>query len=62
MHGWQEPFERIVALAAAAHVRLSTPQMGERVSLDSPHEGQNWWQPRPVRGRSRGAERSVAAR
>jgi len=62
MHGWQEPFERIVALAAAAHVRLSTPQMGERVSLDSPHEGQNWWQPRPVRGRGRGAERSVAAR
>ncbi len=61
-HGWQEPFERILALANQAQVRLSTPQMGERVSLDSPHAGQNWWQPRPVRQRSLKNERSVAAR
>lgn len=44
MHSWQEPFERIVALAAAAGVDLSTPQMGERVCLDTPHRGQAWWQ------------------
>ncbi|MDF0731251.1 MBL fold metallo-hydrolase [Pseudomonas entomophila] len=62
IHGWQEPFERIVALAAAAQVSLSTPQMGERVSLDSPHAGQNWWQPRPLRKRSKAAEQAVVAR
>ncbi|MCO7524412.1 MBL fold metallo-hydrolase [Pseudomonas asiatica] len=62
IHGWQEPFERILALANQAQVRLSTPQMGERVSLDSPHAGQNWWQPRPVRQRGQANERVVAAR
>jgi L-ascorbate metabolism protein UlaG (beta-lactamase superfamily) len=61
-HGWQEPFERILALTAQAQVRLSTPQMGERVSLDSPHAGQNWWQPKPVHERGRSAERAVAVR
>ncbi|MEW5547853.1 MBL fold metallo-hydrolase [Pseudomonas soli] len=62
IHGWQEPFERILALANTAQVQLSTPQMGERVSLDSPHPGQNWWRPRPLPQRGRGAERAVAAR
>ncbi|HDS1820553.1 TPA: MBL fold metallo-hydrolase [Pseudomonas putida] len=61
-HGWQEPFERILALTAQAQVRLSTPQMGERVSLDSPHAGQNWWQPKPAHERGRSAERAVAVR
>ncbi|MBC3421695.1 MBL fold metallo-hydrolase [Pseudomonas sp. RW3S2] len=62
LHSWQEPFERIVALAAQAQVPLSTPQMGERVSLDSPHVGQNWWQPRPLRQRGDSTERAVAVR
>ncbi|MCV9920953.1 MBL fold metallo-hydrolase [Pseudomonas sp. BT-42-2] len=62
IHGWQEPFERILALAAQAQVKLSTPQMGERISLDSPHAGQNWWQPRPIRQQGRAAQRSVASR
>lgn len=62
IHGWQEPFERIVALAAAARVPVSTPQMGERVSIDSPHGGQNWWQPKPVRKRGKAAEQAVVAR
>lgn len=44
-HSWHEPFDRIVALAATAQVSLSTPQMGERVSLDHPHRGQAWWLP-----------------
>lgn len=61
-HGWQEPFERILALAQAAQVKLSTPQMGERVSLDSPHAGQNWWQPRPVREKDAMPQESMAAR
>lgn len=62
IHSWQEPFERILALANAEQVQLSTPQMGERVSLDSPHPGQNWWRPRPLPQQGRAAERAVAAR
>ncbi|WP_322366853.1 MBL fold metallo-hydrolase [Pseudomonas sp. Teo4] len=62
IHAWQEPFERILSLSSAAQVRLCTPQMGERVSIDSPHAGQNWWQPRPVREQGRAAERAVASR
>ncbi|MGG5290825.1 MBL fold metallo-hydrolase [Pseudomonas shirazensis] len=61
-HTWQEPFERILALAGAAQVKLSTPQMGERVSLDSPHAGQNWWQPRPLRQQGRAQPSSVVSR
>ncbi|MDR2308023.1 MAG: MBL fold metallo-hydrolase [Paucimonas sp.] len=62
IHSWQEPFERILALANAAQVQLSTPQMGERVSLDSPHPGQNWWRPRTLPRQGRAVERSVVAR
>ncbi|MNF45935.1 metal-dependent hydrolase [compost metagenome] len=43
-HRWHEPFDRIVALAAANGVAISTPQMGERVSLSQPHAGRHWWQ------------------
>ncbi|WP_145187675.1 MULTISPECIES: MBL fold metallo-hydrolase [unclassified Pseudomonas] len=62
LHAWQEPFERIVALAAQAQVKLSTPQMGERVSIDMPHEGPRWWQPHPSRQGESTVERSVAQR
>ncbi|MDR6674478.1 L-ascorbate metabolism protein UlaG (beta-lactamase superfamily) [Xanthomonas translucens] len=43
LHAWHEPFERIVALAAAAGVPLATPRMGERVDLDVPVAGTRWW-------------------
>lgn len=43
LHAWHEPFERIVALAAAAGVPLATPRMGERVDLDAPVAGTRWW-------------------
>ncbi|NKI94462.1 MBL fold metallo-hydrolase [Rhizobacter sp. SG703] len=43
MHPWHEPFDRILDLAAAHGVRLATPEMGERLSLDAPHPGQRWW-------------------
>ncbi|MDH0732264.1 MBL fold metallo-hydrolase [Pseudomonas sichuanensis] len=62
IHAWEEPFERILALANAAQVQLSTPQMGERVSLDSPHAGQNWWRPQPLRRQGKSAQRAVAVR
>ncbi|BHO59923.1 hypothetical protein thsbcT34_72700 [Burkholderia contaminans] len=43
MHRWQEPFERVTALAIVRGVDLSTPRMGERLALDEPHRGERWW-------------------
>ncbi|KVM84589.1 hydrolase [Burkholderia ubonensis] len=43
MHRWQEPFERVTALATARGVELSTPRMGERLTLAAPHRGERWW-------------------
>ena len=43
MHRWQEPFERIVALAAEQSIALATPRMGERLDLMAPHTGERWW-------------------
>ena len=43
MHRWQEPFERVTALAMARGVALSTPRMGERLDLNAPHRGERWW-------------------
>ncbi|RQZ42009.1 MBL fold metallo-hydrolase [Burkholderia sp. Bp9099] len=43
MHRWQEPFERVTALAMVRGVELSTPRMGERLDLNKPHRGERWW-------------------
>ena len=43
MHAWHEPFDRIVALATAQGVPISTPQMGEPVSILQAHSGNRWW-------------------
>jgi L-ascorbate metabolism protein UlaG (beta-lactamase superfamily) len=43
LHAWDEPFERIHALAQAREVKLATPVMGERLSLVAPHGGAAWW-------------------
>jgi len=43
MHGWQDPFERVIASAKARGVRIMTPQFGEGVQLDAPHVGSAWW-------------------
>lgn len=46
MHPWQEPFERIVALANGAGVPVATPMMGERESILAPRQAeQPWWRP-----------------
>jgi L-ascorbate metabolism protein UlaG (beta-lactamase superfamily) len=44
LHSWQEPFERIVALADVAGVPVSTPMMGEREAILAPHAGRQWWE------------------
>jgi L-ascorbate metabolism protein UlaG (beta-lactamase superfamily) len=43
MHSWDDPFERIVELAAKRAVPVVTPVMGEAVSLREPLSGQTWW-------------------
>jgi L-ascorbate metabolism protein UlaG (beta-lactamase superfamily) len=43
MHRWDEPFERIDALAEASGIALATPAMGERLSLRQPQAGRRWW-------------------
>jgi L-ascorbate metabolism protein UlaG (beta-lactamase superfamily) len=43
LHVWQDPFERIIALAERQGVAVSTPQMGELLSLAEPQEGRRWW-------------------
>ncbi len=43
MHRWQDPFERVTGLALARGVALSTPRMGERLDLNTPHRGESWW-------------------
>lgn len=43
LHRWQEPFERIAALAGERGVTMATPEMGEALDLLRPHAGQAWW-------------------
>ena len=50
LHAWDEPYERITALAQAQGVPVSTPRMGEAVSATQPHSGQHWWLDVPHRG------------
>ena len=42
-HPWEEPFKRIVALADARQVLITTPMMGEREDILAPHTGRQWW-------------------
>ena len=43
LHPWTEPFERITALAEAAKVPLTAPQMGERLDVLAPAPSTHWW-------------------
>lgn len=43
LHRWQEPLERITALAEARGLPLATPAIGEPLSLTSPHATARWW-------------------
>jgi len=43
MHGWTEPFERVLALSGERGIALATPRMGERLDLSVPHAGTPWW-------------------
>jgi L-ascorbate metabolism protein UlaG (beta-lactamase superfamily) len=43
LHAWNEPSERIQALAKQNEVKLATPVMGERLALNAPNAGGAWW-------------------
>lgn len=43
MHAWDDPFERIGALAADRGIALATPRMGERLDLSAPQPTGAWW-------------------
>jgi L-ascorbate metabolism protein UlaG (beta-lactamase superfamily) len=43
MHAWQDPFERVMALSDARGIALTTPRMGERLDLSTPHAATRWW-------------------
>jgi L-ascorbate metabolism protein UlaG (beta-lactamase superfamily) len=43
MHTWQDPFEKITALAAERHQRLATPAIGERLDVLAPAATAAWW-------------------
>jgi L-ascorbate metabolism protein UlaG (beta-lactamase superfamily) len=42
-HAWQEPLERIAALADGQGQRLATPVIGQGISLAAPHVDARWW-------------------
>jgi L-ascorbate metabolism protein UlaG (beta-lactamase superfamily) len=43
LHRWQEPFERITALAAARGAAIATPEIGAPLDLAQPQPGSAWW-------------------
>jgi len=43
LHPWNEPFERIEALASQHGVPLLTPAMGERLDMATPADTPRWW-------------------
>lgn len=43
-HHWREPLERVAAEAQALQVTLSTPVVGEVVTVSAPFASQPWWQ------------------
>jgi L-ascorbate metabolism protein UlaG (beta-lactamase superfamily) len=43
LHDWTDPVERAVKAANVNNVMISTPQIGETISLDDEHPRTNWW-------------------
>lgn len=42
-HTWQDPLERIAALAEREHLPLATPEIGEVLTLGKPRNNVLWW-------------------
>ena len=43
VHPWQEPAEKLQSEAAAGRIKLTTPRLGEMITIGDEHETQAWW-------------------
>lgn len=43
-HNWQDPLERVAALASAKGLALATPEIGEVLTIGQPRTNVLWWQ------------------
>jgi len=43
-HPWQDPMERVAALAEAQRLTLATPEIGEVLTIGAPRRNVLWWQ------------------
>lgn len=46
LHSWTEPMERLLAETNKKDIRLTTPRIGELITIDSYLPFENWWQGR----------------
>jgi len=44
LHPWKEPIERIVRSATLLEVEITTPRIGEIITLDHPLPKEKWWE------------------
>lgn len=44
LHPWNEPIQRVTAEAARRSMPITTPMIGEPVTLGSPHPAKRWWE------------------
>lgn len=42
-HTWQDPLERVAALAEAKRLPLATPEIGEVLTIGQPRNNVLWW-------------------
>ncbi|HTL08989.1 MAG TPA: MBL fold metallo-hydrolase [Chitinophagaceae bacterium] len=43
LHPWNEPIKRVVKEAAARHLTLATPKIGEAFSIGGAYPAEEWW-------------------
>ena len=43
-HRWQDPLQRLAALAQARQIDLATPEIGEVLTVGAPRQNHLWWQ------------------
>jgi hypothetical protein len=42
-HAWQDPMDRLSALARQKNIVLATPVIGEVLTVGQPRDNQLWW-------------------
>jgi L-ascorbate metabolism protein UlaG (beta-lactamase superfamily) len=44
MHPWNEPIKRVLNKAQQLNIQVTTPKIGEVLTLNDPFSGSNWWE------------------